>query len=175
MKVQKCRSAAVRPNSRTLRILATLQPRVRNHMLGLAVHRQMGTQPTGIRLNGTGMEAGGHNVPVDKGANATEMTRTFSHLFKSIRSAMYILSLIQSNGQRRDKGKGQSPLVRCMTTISVTRQGSECLYMRCIPFSYLTYRCSGHSLHHFFPSFPHNAAPNPEDNHNAVRTYTSRR
>ena len=59
-----------------------------------------------------------------------------------------------------------------MIAMSVTRQGSECLYMRLFLFSDLTYRCSGPFPPSLLPSFPRNAGLFPEDNHNAVRTYT---
>jgi len=73
--------------------------------------------------------------------------------------------------QRRDKEKNHRGGLD-MTTMSVTRQGSEYLYMRCFPF--LTYRCSGPFPPSLLPSFPRNAGLFPEDNHNAVRTYTGR-
>ena len=63
-----------------------------------------------------------------------------------------------------------------LATISVTRQGSECLYMRCFHLAIYPIAPAAHSLHHFSPLslFRRNAGPNPEDHHNAVRTYTGR-
>jgi len=60
---------------------------------------------------------------------------------------------------------------RNLRGVSVTREGSECIYKM---LSDLTYRCIGLVIPPSI-SFPRNAAPNPEDDNNTVRKYTGHR
>jgi len=58
--------------------------------------------------------------------------------------------------------------------MSVTREGSECLNIRCFPLSDLTYLYGGPVISSVTSSLgPCNAGHNPEDNHNSVRTNTA--